>query len=92
MLNLFNREKRKTVKFVRMLMKRHEELKDYKIAKLLKTYQTYKQKDAIIAGLISINADLEESKRQLILGAYRNGAKSYIEQNFPDELAEILIN
>lgn len=92
MFNLFSRKKRKAANFVRTLMKQQEALSNYKIAKLLKAYQTYKQKDAIIAGLISINADLEESKRQLILGAYKNGAQNYIQQNYPDELAEILMN
>ena len=69
-------------------MKQHEKIEDQKVRYLEKMYELRKQKEATINGLIDLNAELEEQKKDLIVGAYQNGARDFIEANYTDELYE----
>lgn len=67
-------------------MKQHEKIEDQKVQYLVKMYELRKQKEATINGLIDLNAELEAQKKDLIIGAFQNGARDFIEVNYPDEL------
>ena len=69
-------------------MKQHEKIEDQKVQYLVKMYELRKQKEATINGLIDLNAELEAQKKDLIIGAFQNGARDFIEVNYPDELYE----
>jgi len=84
----FNFKKYQTAKFVKKLMNQHEKIEDQKVQYLVKMYELCQQKEATINGLINLNARLEAEKKDLIIGAYQNGARDFIESNYPDELYE----
>ena len=69
-------------------MKQHEKIEDQKVRYLEKMYELRKQKEATINGLIDLNAEFEEQKKDLIVGAYQNGTRDFIEANYTDELYE----
>lgn len=88
MLGFFNFKKHRTAHLVKELMKQHEKIEDQKVQYLVKMYELRKQKEATINGLIDLNAELEAQKKDLIIGAFQNGARDFIEVNYPDELYE----
>lgn len=88
MFGFFNFKKHRTANLVKELMKQHEKIEDQKVQYLIKMYELCKQKEATINGLMDVNAELEAVKKDLIIGAYQNGARDFIEANYPDELYE----